>query len=62
MCTFQGQDEYLGIVECYPVVRLNKEAREARLAWYEVKRYGKYAGDLLAAFELFLVSKLNIIT
>ena len=39
-------------------VELRGTVPEARLAWYEVKRYGKYGSDLLAAFKLFLVSKL----
>ena len=58
---FKGKDEFLGIVECTPVIRLTNEDAGARLQWFEVKRYGQYAGDLLAAFELFWVCLLFII-
>ena len=80
----QGKD-YLGYVECYPIVRidetkqrLQEEALEegggmhvsldletsdgsskdpmTGLSWYPVTRYGSCSGELLAAFELFLVS------
>uniref|UniRef100_A0A1X7UPH4 C2 domain-containing protein n=1 Tax=Amphimedon queenslandica TaxID=400682 RepID=A0A1X7UPH4_AMPQE len=81
-----GKD-YLGYVECYPIVRINENQQQRRqvsleeteevlhvpfslegaepvdepkdpvtsLSWYQVTRYGRYAGQLLAAFELFLV-------
>jgi hypothetical protein len=29
------------------------------LAWYTIEKDGGYAGDILAAFELFLVSPIN---
>lgn len=32
------------------------EGGSARLAWYTIEKDGGYAGDILAAFELFLVS------
>ena len=39
------------------MVRVNgSEGGPARLAWYTVEKDGGYAGDILAAFELFLVS------
>lgn len=59
ICFFQplqGKDEYLGTVECVPTVRLTNDDASARLQWFGVKRYGQYAGDLLAAFELFWVT------
>ena len=38
-------------------MRVNgSEGGPARLAWYTVEKDGGYAGDILAAFELFLVS------
>ena len=33
------------------------EGSPARLAWYTVEKDDGYAGDILAAFELFLVSR-----
>jgi hypothetical protein len=42
------------------VVRVNgSEGGPARLAWYTIEKDGGYAGDILAAFELFLVSLVN---
>ena len=32
------------------------DARMPVLQWYELKRNNEYGGELLAAFELFLVS------
>ncbi len=31
------------------------------MEWYEIKRYGQYAGDILASFELLLVSIIIVI-
>ena len=41
-----------------PLVRLDiKATTQPRLQWYNITRYTKYGGELLAAFELlFLVS------
>ena len=55
----QGQNELLGMVRCQPVVRLNADMPGSALEWYEISRYGQYAGDLLAAFELLLVHSLS---
>ncbi len=52
----QGQNEVLGVVSCTPDVKLNSNSDKSCLEWYEIKRYGQYAGDLLASFELLLVS------
>ena len=52
----QGEDEFLGVVSAKPTVRLSKECPVAELEWYTIDRYNKYAGDMLAAFELFWVS------
>ena len=54
----QGKDEYLGVSTTKPVVRLDiKATPQPRLQWFDITRYGKYGGELLAAFELlFLVS------
>ena len=40
----------------YPTVRLSLDTPAPRLDWYPIERYTKYAGELLAAFELLLVS------
>ena len=39
-----------------PTVRLDPRAPQPRLDWYPIIRYTKPAGELLAAFELILVS------
>ena len=53
----QGKDEFLGRARAEPVVRCNgSEGAPARLAWYSIEKDGGYGGDILAAFELFLVS------
>lgn len=57
----QGRD-FLGIIECIPTLRLVPETvgsetidEKPTLKWYEIKRYGLYAGELLAAFELLVI-------
>jgi hypothetical protein len=55
-----GRDEFIGFVQCTPNVILDDSYPRARLAWYEVTRYGKYAGDILAAFELFLDESMEL--
>ena len=38
------------------MIRVNgADGAHARLAWYTIEQGGQYAGDILAAFELFLV-------
>jgi len=53
-CT-QGQDEYIGKAIANPTVRLSLDTPAPRLDWHGIERYTKYAGELLAAFELLLV-------
>ena len=53
---FQGRNEYIGRTEVKPVVRLRMDTPSPHLDWYPIHRYNKKAGDLLAAFELLLVS------
>ena len=53
--THKGEDEYLGTSTVFPTVRLSLDTPAPRLDWYRIDRYTKYAGELLAAFELFLV-------
>ena len=56
----QGKDEFLGRARAEPVVRTNgSEGGPARLAWYTIEKDDSYGGDILAAFELFLVSQMN---
>ena len=55
----QGENEFLGVVMATPVVRLEKKSPDSsstQLDWYTINRYNQYAGDMLAAFELLLVS------
>ena len=41
-----------------PLVKLHgQEPPAPRLLWYDISRVGEEAGEILAAFELFLVSK-----
>ncbi|XP_064630282.1 myoferlin-like isoform X1 [Lineus longissimus] len=52
-----GEDEFLGRTICTPLVKLDpSDGRTPVLQWHEFKKSGKYAGELLAAFELFLVT------
>lgn len=44
------------MVTCTPDVKLNAGADKSALDWFEITRYGQYAGDILASFELLLVS------
>ena len=55
LVTSQGENEYLGFSKCEPTARLNLDTPAPRLDWYSITRYYKYAGELLAAFELLLV-------
>ena len=41
------------------MVRLDLDTPAPRLDWFPITRYNKYAGELLAAFELLLVSKMH---
>ncbi|PIK51348.1 dysferlin [Apostichopus japonicus] len=53
-----GSNEFLGRTIASPIVKLDgSDQRVARLAWYQIVKKGKPAGELLASFELFLVSE-----
>ena len=53
---FQGQDEFMGRCVVTPLVKFDGQGPPApRLLWYGVTRAGEEAGEILAAFELFLV-------
>ena len=52
----QGSNELLGCMQAVPTVRLDPRAPQPRLDWFPIIRYTKPAGELLAAFELILVS------
>jgi len=50
-----GKDEYLGRCSALPLVKLKGSKPPApRLLWYNIMRGDVQAGELLAAFELFL--------
>ena len=46
------------MVKTTPTVQL---PTPVRLEWYEINRYGKPAGEVLTAFELYLVSGNSVI-
>ncbi len=52
----QGENEFLGATTTTPRVRLSLDTPVPRLDWYPIDRYRTYAGELLSAFELLLVS------
>ena len=57
-CEYQGKDEYLGSSTVTPTMRLDRDLKGRklpRLAWYDIKRYHRNAGEVLAAFELMLI-------
>ena len=57
----QGKDEFLGRCHCKPVVKLpGVKAPAVQLMWYTITRGEREAGEVLAAFELFLVIFLSI--
>lgn len=52
----QGKDEFMGRCVVTPLVKMNgQEPPSPRLLWYDITRVGEEAGEILAAFELFLV-------
>ena len=52
-----GKDEFLGRVFAQPLVRLHgSQPPLPKLMWYTIKRGDRECGDLLAAFELLLVT------
>ncbi|XP_038071057.1 myoferlin-like isoform X3 [Patiria miniata] len=53
-----GSDEFMGRVVMKPMVKLDSaDQRVARLAWYTLIMGEGTAGELLASFELFLMSE-----
>ena len=53
---FQGSAEFLGRTTAYPMVKLDPgDMRMPVLQWYPIKKGPKEGGEMLAAFELFLV-------
>ncbi len=50
----------MGMVVCRPYVRTIQSPTPA-LTWYEIERYGQSCGDILATFELFIVSKIHVV-
>ena len=54
---YKGRDEFMGRCVESPVVKLNGQAPPApRLLWEPVKKGTEDGGEILVAFELFLVS------
>ena len=52
----KGKDEFIGRSIVKPTVKLNgAEPPSPQLLWYEIEKGGEDGGELLAAFELFLV-------
>ena len=54
----QGAPDFLGRVQCAPIVRLTPDETKPaiKLKWFPIKIGKDDAGELLAAFELFLVN------
>ncbi|XP_033757648.1 myoferlin-like isoform X3 [Pecten maximus] len=51
-----GSNEFLGRARAQPMVKLDPgDARMPVLQWYDIKRGNEEGGELLAAFELFLL-------
>ncbi|XP_074642408.1 myoferlin-like [Tubulanus polymorphus] len=51
-----GEDEFLGRGTAKPMVKLDPaDPRTPVLQWFSITKGSKYGGELLAAFELFLV-------
>lgn len=52
-----GKPEYLGRTKAHPMVKLDpSDARNPVLQWYQITKQNTPAGELLAAFELFLLT------
>ncbi|CAF4740059.1 unnamed protein product, partial [Rotaria sp. Silwood2] len=56
-----GLPDFLGRVQCSPIVRLIPDEINpiSKLKWFQVKRGKDNAGELLAAFELFLLPEID---
>ena len=58
--TFQGEPEFLGRTKAHPMVKLDpNDARTPVLQWHTIQRGKDDGGELLACFELYLVSVEN---
>ena len=54
----QGGSEFIGRARAQPLVKLDpSDPHSAVLSWFTVYKGDKYAGELLAAFELLMVSE-----
>lgn len=55
---WKGAPDFLGRVQCSPIVRLDPDENKplVKLKWFPIRRGKDDGGELLAAFELFLVS------
>ncbi|XP_025096654.1 myoferlin-like isoform X4 [Pomacea canaliculata] len=52
-----GKPEFLGRTKAQPMVKLDPaDARTPVLQWYDIKRSSQQGGELLAAFELFMLT------
>lgn len=52
-----GKPEFLGRAKAHPMVKLDpSDARNPVLQWYQIQRQNNPTGELLAAFELFLLT------
>lgn len=57
MLNTQGKDEFLGRTICRPMVKTSmKDTRTCVLQWYSLTNNKGEAGEVLASFELLLVS------
>ncbi|CAF0920234.1 unnamed protein product [Rotaria sordida] len=56
-----GVPDFLGRVQCSPIVRLIPDEINpiVKLKWFQIKRGKNNAGELLAAFELFLLPEID---
>ena len=56
-CLTKGKDEFMGRCMVEPEMKMNgQEPPSPRLLWYNLMYGDQEAGEILAAFELFLVS------
>lgn len=49
----QKSDDYLGQFQITPVLHWGLYDPPLKLQWFKIERFGEYAGELLAGFELF---------
>lgn len=50
----------MGLVTLQPIVRMVRDSDEPVLEWLKIERYGKAAGEMLAAFELIRVRQSHV--